>query len=47
MIISMEHYVELIKFHEEQHLSTNLRNKFWKELKDELVKKQTTGADES
>lgn len=41
MKISLKQYIEIHKFHEEQRLSTNQRNKFWKELADELDKKQT------
>ena len=41
MIVSIEKYIEIIKHHEQQRLSTNERNKFWKELFNELDKKQT------
>lgn len=40
MITSVKHYVEIHKFHEQQRMSTNQRNKFWEDLKDELDKEQ-------
>jgi hypothetical protein len=39
-MISVEQYVEILKHHEQHRLSTNIRNKFWRELKNELDKKQ-------
>lgn len=38
-MISIEHYIEIIKHHEKFRISTNERNKFWKELKNEMDKK--------
>lgn len=35
-MISIEHYIEIIKHHEKYRVSTNERNKFWQNLKREL-----------
>jgi hypothetical protein len=35
-MISIEHYIEILKHHEQHRISTNQRNKFWKELIEEL-----------
>ena len=46
-MISIEHYIEVLKFHEEKRVSTDIRNKFWRELKNELDKKPVKGENES
>lgn len=38
MNISIEQYIEIIKHHEKYRLSTDARNKFWKELEKEINK---------
>ena len=38
MKITMEHYLEIIKFHEQYKISTQKRNDFWRELNEELKK---------
>ena len=42
-MISIEHYIEVLKFHEEKRVSTDIRNKFWRELKNELDKEPVKG----
>jgi|TARA_Y100000015_G_scaffold7506_1_gene7016 hypothetical protein len=36
--VTIEHYIEIIKHHEKYRISTDARNKFWKELIEELKK---------
>lgn len=47
MITTLEHYMEIHKFHEANSVSTSQRNKFWRELKDELDKIKTERKNDS
>jgi|MDSZ01.3.fsa_nt_gb hypothetical protein len=47
MITTIEHYIEIHKHHEQHRISTNQRNKFWEELKDELDKRQVERENDS